>query len=216
MGLQGEQREARAAQLALEVDPRRIRAFGYRVGSFVENLVEDLEALVREPDLVGVRIQEQPRDPLGPVLSDDRTPLHSDVAGGLLDPGKERFDPRPQAGHYPISLPDGHRWSLVHGHPARDDGVGPWQEVNSWRATGRSLRSARFRRSQGLSRAIWTRRPGRAPGRSSDGTPSSRSWNGRCASRAASCWRARRGWARPGCCARPRRWRATWAHTSSA
>ena len=56
----GEQREPLAAQLVLEVEPRRVGALGRRVVALVEDLVEDLEPLVGQADLVGVGVDEQP------------------------------------------------------------------------------------------------------------------------------------------------------------
>ena len=47
----------------LEVGPRRVGALGDGVGALVEDLVEDLEALVGQPDLVGVGVRQQPGRP---------------------------------------------------------------------------------------------------------------------------------------------------------
>ena len=52
------------AQQRLEIAPRRVRAFGDGVVAFVEDLVEDLQPLVGQPDLVGVGVGEQPRHPV--------------------------------------------------------------------------------------------------------------------------------------------------------
>ena len=66
--LDREQGDAVRAQLGFEVDPRRVGPFGRRVIAFVENLVEDLEALVGQADLVGVGVDEQPRDLVRPMF----------------------------------------------------------------------------------------------------------------------------------------------------
>ena len=104
VGVDREQRHPAGPQLALEVDPGRVGALGDGIVAFVEDLVEDLQPLVGEADLVGVGVQQQPGDLVGPVLRPQAASLHPDVAGGLLHPGQERFDPRPQVGHLPDSL----------------------------------------------------------------------------------------------------------------
>ena len=84
----------------LHVDPGRVGALGDRVVALVEDLVEDLEPLVGEPDLVGVGIDQEKGRPAAPVSGRQvarlRPHLHTDVASGLLNPGQQRFDPRPQ------------------------------------------------------------------------------------------------------------------------
>ena len=60
VGVDREERHARRPHLGLEVDPGRVGALGDGVVAFVEDLVEDLEPLVGQPDLVGVGIDEQP------------------------------------------------------------------------------------------------------------------------------------------------------------
>jgi hypothetical protein len=59
-GLDGEQREALGAHRRLHVRPRRVRALRGGVVALVQDGVEDLEALVGKPDLVGVGVAEQP------------------------------------------------------------------------------------------------------------------------------------------------------------
>ena len=46
VGVDREERHARGPHLGVHVDPRRVGAFGHRVVTFVEDLVEDLEPLV--------------------------------------------------------------------------------------------------------------------------------------------------------------------------
>ncbi len=100
MGVDGEQRYAGAAELAVEVEPRRVRAFGDGIVALVQNFVEDLEPLVGEADLVGVGVSEQPRHcaPVGQLVvpGGDGTVFTTDVSSRLLHPGQERFDPRPE------------------------------------------------------------------------------------------------------------------------
>ena len=91
MGVDGEQGDVAGAQLCFEVDPRRIGPFRHRIGALVQDLVEDLQALVGQADLVGVRVNEQPGDFAGAVLGTDRTVLEADVASGFLDLGQQGF-----------------------------------------------------------------------------------------------------------------------------
>ena len=72
----------------VDVEPGRVGAFGDRVVALVEDLVEDLEPLVGQPDLVGVGVDEEPGEVGGPVLRPEAAPLHPDVASRLLDPGQ--------------------------------------------------------------------------------------------------------------------------------
>ena len=86
VGVDGEQRRPVRPQLGLEVDPRRVGALGRRVVAFVEDLVEDLEPLVGEADLVGVGVDEQPGDLVGPVLRPLRSPAPSRCSGQASPP----------------------------------------------------------------------------------------------------------------------------------
>ena len=67
VGVDREERHRALAHLAGEVEPGRVGALGDGVGAFVEDLVEDLEPLVGQPDLVGVGVDEQPGDRIGSV-----------------------------------------------------------------------------------------------------------------------------------------------------
>jgi hypothetical protein len=97
MGVDGEERHPGGAELGLQVGPGRVGTLGDCVVALVEDLVQDLEPLVGQPDLVGVGIEQQPRNLTGSVFRPDAAALHSDIPSGLLDPGQERFDPRPEA-----------------------------------------------------------------------------------------------------------------------
>jgi hypothetical protein len=55
-----EQRDALAPHDGLEIAPRCVRALGDGVVTLVQDLVEDLQALVGQTDLVGVGIRQQP------------------------------------------------------------------------------------------------------------------------------------------------------------
>ena len=102
--LDREQRDPRFPHGRLHVEPRGIRPLGQRVRALVQQLVEDLEALVGQPDLVGVGIDEQPRHPGGGVLRTEGTLLTADVAGRLGDALEQRFDARPERLHGAASL----------------------------------------------------------------------------------------------------------------
>ena len=88
VGVDREERHARRPHLGVHVDPGRVGALGDRVVAFVEDLVEDLEPLVGQPDLVGIGIDEEPGGAGRPVLRPEAAPLHPDVASRLLDPGQ--------------------------------------------------------------------------------------------------------------------------------
>ena len=101
VGVDREQRDTLGAHGRVHVEPGRVGALGQGVVTFVEDLVEDLEALVGEPDLVRVGVHEEPGDCRRPMLRPDAPPLHPDVPSRLLDPGQEGLHPRPQFGHLP-------------------------------------------------------------------------------------------------------------------
>ena len=60
VGVDREQRQPVGAEQRLEVDPGGVGPLGHRIGALVEDLVEDLQALVGQADLVGVRVDQQP------------------------------------------------------------------------------------------------------------------------------------------------------------
>ncbi len=96
VGVDRKERQSTCSHERLEVEPRCIRAFGDGVGSLVEDLVEDLKALVGETDFVGVGIGQEPRDLARAVFRSQRSQLTADVAGRLLHLGQERLEPGPQ------------------------------------------------------------------------------------------------------------------------
>ena len=67
VGVDREERDRVLTERAGEVEPGRVGTLGDRIGAFVEDLVEDLEPLVGQPDLVGVRVDEEPGDRIGSV-----------------------------------------------------------------------------------------------------------------------------------------------------
>ncbi len=99
VGVDAEQRQSFGAHLGLEVGPWRIGALGDGVGALVDDLIEDLEALVGQPDLVGVGIAEQPGNLVGAVLGLLMPCLEADVAGRLLDTRQDRLELGPDVGH---------------------------------------------------------------------------------------------------------------------
>ena len=81
-------RELRHLVLAherLEVGQHGVGAFGQRVGLLVEHLVQNLDALVRQTDLVGVRVHQGPahRDGVVAPWLDDAVQLSADVLDGF-------------------------------------------------------------------------------------------------------------------------------------
>ena len=99
VALQREQREPLGPHERLEVDPGRVRALGQGVGPLVEDLIEDLQALVGQADLVGVGVGEQPRHRPGPVERGLHPVLAADVAGRFRHSGQQLLQPGPQVGH---------------------------------------------------------------------------------------------------------------------
>src|SRR6266545_4756829 len=81
------------------VDDVRVHEFGRGHRAGVEDLVEDLQALVGEPDLVGVRIYEQPRRDVRGMLGDHGAVLAADVTRRLLHPGQEGLELGPDRRH---------------------------------------------------------------------------------------------------------------------
>ena len=79
-----EQRDALAPHDRLEVGPRVVGPLGGGVVALVEDLVEDLQALVGQADLVGVGVGEQPRHEMPGMTRPLRAELQPDVACGLL------------------------------------------------------------------------------------------------------------------------------------
>ena len=77
---------------AAEVGPRAVGPLGHGVVALVEQLVEDLQALVGQADLVGVGVGEQPRHLVGGVVRRDHAVFHADVAGRLLHPRQEHLE----------------------------------------------------------------------------------------------------------------------------
>jgi hypothetical protein len=101
-------RELRQVVLAhqlLQVRPDAVGALSEHVVALVEHLVQDLDALVRHPDLVGVRVHQRPphRDGL-PVL-DDRVELAAYILDGLFDQRKQRLE-------FGIHRAHGHRYRV--------------------------------------------------------------------------------------------------------
>ena len=101
-----EQREALAAQDLFEVGPGGVGALGEGVVTLVEDLVEDLEALVGQADLVGVRVHQEPPDPLGARRRNLGAELAADVARRLLDRGEMGLEPSPDIDHGGPRVPD--------------------------------------------------------------------------------------------------------------
>jgi hypothetical protein len=100
----GELRDAVFLHQRLEVGPHRIRPLGEHVVLLVEHLVEDLDALVGQADLVGIRIHQRPPDGAGVPVLDDGAELAAHILDRLADPGQQLLKLRK----------DG---TYAHGHP---------------------------------------------------------------------------------------------------
>ena len=87
------------AHRLLQIDPGGIRALGHRVRTLVEDLVEDLEALVGQSDLVGVGVEQQPGHLPRAVIGVDRTLFAADVARRLGDLRQQPFELGPDGFH---------------------------------------------------------------------------------------------------------------------
>ena len=97
VAVDGERRHARLAHEAGEVGPDAVAALGQHARLLVEHLVEDHDALVRQPDLVGVRVHDRPADvALLPGL-DLAVELPADVLDRLLHLGEQRLEAGEQA-----------------------------------------------------------------------------------------------------------------------
>jgi hypothetical protein len=89
----GELRYPMFAHQGFQVGPHRVGALGQDVGLFVEHLVQDLDALVRQPDLVRVRVHQRPADGRGVPVLDHRAEFAADVLDRLADPRQQRLQP---------------------------------------------------------------------------------------------------------------------------
>jgi hypothetical protein len=92
VGVDGELADAVLAHQGGEVGPDGVGALGQGVGPLVEHLVQDHQALVGQPDLVGVGVHQRPVD--GDVVPrlDLRVQLAADVLDRLLHLREERFE----------------------------------------------------------------------------------------------------------------------------
>ena len=90
----GELRDAVLAHEGLEVGPYGVRALAEHAGLLIEHLVENLDALVGGPDLVGIGVHQRPVDISLVPLGRDGVHLAADVLNGLLDQGEQRLQGR--------------------------------------------------------------------------------------------------------------------------
>ena len=90
----------------LHVHPGGVGPFGHRVGALVEDLVEDLQPLVGEPDLVGVGVEQHPGHLARAVLGVLGPLLTPDVAGRLGHAEEQPFHLWPEGLHCPPTLRD--------------------------------------------------------------------------------------------------------------
>ena len=104
MVLKGEERDVGRPHGRLHVHPGGVGPLGNGIVSLVEDLVEDLQTLVGQADLVGVGIDEQPRDRSVGVLGDLGSQFSTDIAGRLGDLGQEGLHTGPEGLHLPQHL----------------------------------------------------------------------------------------------------------------
>ncbi len=119
VGVDREEGEAVLAQQRLQVDPGSIGALGHRIVTLVEDLIEDLQPLVGQPDLVGVGVGEEPRHLVRGVARRLGTVFAADVAGRFLHLAQKGLELGPETGHRPPMVPE------APGRPGEPLGRGP-------------------------------------------------------------------------------------------
>ena len=92
--VQGELGQAVLAHQRLEVGPHGVGAFGEDAVALVQHLVEDLDALVGQAHLVGVRVAQRPADVGAVPVLDDRAHLAADVLDRLAHARQQRLKRR--------------------------------------------------------------------------------------------------------------------------
>ena len=99
--LDAEERHAGRPHGGLHVDPGGVGPLGQRVGTLVEDLVEDLQTLVGQADLVGVGVDQQPGHPARARARGTRAPAHRRCSGRAWTRGQQALDLRPEGLHPP-------------------------------------------------------------------------------------------------------------------
>ena len=92
MVLDAEQRNALSAHRSFHISPRRIGPLGQGSGVLVQDLVEDLETLIGEPDLIGIGVGQQPRDRAGSMVGILGPHLTAHITRRLLDGEQQWLD----------------------------------------------------------------------------------------------------------------------------
>ena len=83
VGIDREQGQSPCPHERFEVEPGCVGALGDHVGPLVEDLVEDLEALVGQADLVCIGVRQEPGDLARAVFRSQRSQLTADVRAGF-------------------------------------------------------------------------------------------------------------------------------------
>ncbi len=91
VAIHGELGDAVLTQQLFQIRPDRVGALSQDVRLLVENLVKDLDALVGQADLVGVRIHQAPADDRVRPRLYLGVSFAAEIAHGLADPRKQRF-----------------------------------------------------------------------------------------------------------------------------
>ena len=91
--VEGELWHLGGAHPRLEVGPDGVRPLGQDPVPLVQDLVQDGDALVGQPDLVGVRVHQGPADGSGLPVLDDRVEFAPDVLDRLRHRRQQRLQP---------------------------------------------------------------------------------------------------------------------------
>ena len=112
VGVQGELGQPVASHQYFQVAPHRVRALGQNPVLLVQDLVEDRDALVGQPDLVCVGVAQAPPHLDGIPILHLGVQFAADVLDRLADPGQQRLQAgkdrvrrlRADKGHDEVSL----------------------------------------------------------------------------------------------------------------
>ena len=111
--------DAVLTQKVLQVRPDAVGALGEHAVAAVQHLVEDLDALVGDADLVGVRVHQRPPHVRRVPVLHHRVELAADVLDRLAHQREQRLQPGIDRFHrHPASLPAARRADTPPARPA--------------------------------------------------------------------------------------------------
>ena len=130
MTVDAQLRQGRGAHQRLHVGPHRIRPLGQRIGALVEDLIQDHDALVGQPHLIGVGVHQHPADAQFLALGAEASAvpvLHGgiELAADILDRFAHPLEQRLEVGESGLAR-----------HPIRVRRVRPRTQCTSQRARG--------------------------------------------------------------------------------